>query len=69
MTFSCPINAFIPKKQKQVLEEHQIAFEEGNHTLEEIYKAHEVVKSPGIPDHIALIQNIKGPRDPSDLGD
>ncbi len=52
-------HAFIPKRQKQVLEEHQISFEEGNHTLEEIYKAHEVVKSPGIPDHTALIQNIR----------
>lgn len=44
---------------KKVLKNHEIRFEEGQHTLSEILNANEVVKSPGIPDHISLIKTIR----------
>jgi UDP-N-acetylmuramoylalanine--D-glutamate ligase len=43
---------------KKVLINHEIRFEEGQHTISEIIKADEVIKSPGIPDHISLIKII-----------
>lgn len=44
---------------KKVLKNHEIRFEEGQHTLSEILKADEIIKSPGIPDHISLIKTIR----------
>jgi UDP-N-acetylmuramoylalanine--D-glutamate ligase len=44
---------------KKVLINHEIRFEEGQHTLSEILEANEVIKSPGIPDHISLIKTIR----------
>lgn len=44
---------------KQVLEQEAIAFEEGQHTQESIFNANIIVKSPGIPDHIEMIQELK----------
>ncbi len=44
---------------KKVLTNHEIRFEEGQHTLSEILEASEVIKSPGIPDHISLIKTIR----------
>ncbi len=44
---------------KKVLKNHEIRFEEGQHTLSEILNANEVIKSPGIPDHISLIKTIR----------
>ena len=44
---------------KEVLTNNEIKWEEGNHSLSEILSADEVVKSPGIPDTIKLISNIK----------
>lgn len=49
----------IKKKYKDVLSHHEIRFEEGHHSEELILKADEVVKSPGIPDHIELIRTIR----------
>lgn len=46
------------KYKKQLLEEN-ILFEEGKHTAEKILNAHEVVKSPGIPDKVELIQTLR----------
>ncbi|MEO1714859.1 MAG: Mur ligase family protein, partial [Bacteroidota bacterium] len=43
---------------KQELENAQIEFEEGQHSLEKIQTADLVVKSPGIPDKVALIQDL-----------
>ena len=37
------------------LVEYGIPFEEGGHTIEKIYNADEVIKSPGIPDTVPLI--------------
>ena len=44
---------------KEVLANNEIKWEEGNHSLSEILSADEVVKSPGIPDTIKLISDIK----------
>lgn len=48
----------IGKSYKKVLKNHEIRFEEGQHTILEILEASEVIKSPGIPDHISLIKTI-----------
>ncbi len=45
-------------KYKKVLSQYKIDFEEGQHTESRILKADLVIKSPGIPDHIALIKRI-----------
>ncbi|MCT4590342.1 MAG: UDP-N-acetylmuramoyl-L-alanine--D-glutamate ligase [Carboxylicivirga sp.] len=37
-----------------------IKWEQGMHTLEEVFSASEVVKSPGIPDSIPMIQQLHG---------
>lgn len=51
--------SLISDSYKKVLINHEIRFEEGQHTLSEILKASEVIKSPGIPDHISLIKTIQ----------
>ena len=45
--------------EKTVLSNNEIRWEEGIHTKYEILSATEVVKSPGIPDSIELIQDLK----------
>ncbi|MFN8353884.1 MAG: UDP-N-acetylmuramoyl-L-alanine--D-glutamate ligase [Spirosomataceae bacterium] len=45
-------------KYKQILNDHQIPFEEGQHTESLILNASEVVKSPGIPDKVELIKKL-----------
>lgn len=49
----------INKKYKDVLLNHGIEFEDGMHTASKILKADVVVKSPGIPDTVPLVQQIK----------
>jgi UDP-N-acetylmuramoylalanine--D-glutamate ligase len=49
----------IKPKYRDVLEKYGIAYEENQHTEEKIINAGEVVKSPGIPDKIAIIRTIK----------
>ena len=44
---------------RQDLEQHQIAFEEGQHTVEKILEADEVMKSPGIPEKNELVKMIR----------
>ncbi len=46
----------IASSYKSVLEEAGIVFEEGTHTEEKILSADLIVKSPGIPDTVPLIQ-------------
>lgn len=46
-------------KYKAVLAKERIDFEERNHTEEKILNAIEVVKSPGVPDKMEIIQKIK----------
>ena len=49
----------ISKKYKEVLLRHEIDFEEKCHTESNILNANMVMKSPGIPDHIPLVQKLK----------
>ena len=49
----------IPQRYRKLLEDNMIAFEEGQHSLELILNADEVIKSPGVPDKAPLIQTIK----------
>lgn len=51
-------------KYKEILTQNNIPFEEGKHTEEQILNADEVVKSPGIPDKVALVQKLKSLRIP-----
>ncbi|WP_276496528.1 UDP-N-acetylmuramoyl-L-alanine--D-glutamate ligase [Pontibacter litorisediminis] len=46
----------IKEQYKAKLATAAIPFEEGNHTLENILNADEIIKSPGIPDKAAVIQ-------------
>lgn len=48
----------IKDKYKTALDEHSLRWEEGGHTEEEILSADEVVKSPGIPDTVPMIQKL-----------
>ena len=48
----------IAPKYKEMLDEHHIAWEEGQHTEELILNADEVVKSPGIPPTTPLMLKI-----------
>ena len=52
-------SGIITKENKKVLSNNEIKWEEGKHTMEKILQAKEVVKSPGIPDDIDIIQAIK----------
>ncbi|WP_405609347.1 UDP-N-acetylmuramoyl-L-alanine--D-glutamate ligase [Polaribacter sp. Asnod1-A03] len=49
----------ISKKYKEVLLNNEINFEEKNHTESKIFNADVVMKSPGIPDKVALIKELK----------
>ena len=49
----------INDKYKKILDDHQIAWEEGQHTEEKILAADEIIKSPGIPDTAPMIKKIK----------
>ena len=44
---------------QQELEHYNIAYEQGQHSLHKILQADVVIKSPGIPDHIALIKQLE----------
>jgi UDP-N-acetylmuramoylalanine--D-glutamate ligase len=49
----------VQQKYKDLLDEYGIFYEEKQHTENLILSADEVIKSPGIPDKIAIIQKIK----------
>lgn len=49
----------IAEKYKAVLQEKQIAFEEGQHTEALVLNATEIIKSPGIPDKVELVERAK----------
>ncbi|MBP5277703.1 MAG: UDP-N-acetylmuramoyl-L-alanine--D-glutamate ligase [Prevotella sp.] len=48
----------IKDRYKKMMDEHGIPWEEGHHTEELILNADEVIKSPGIPDEVPIIQKI-----------
>ena len=50
---------FIKPRYKESLTQRGIRWEEGQHTESEILTAHEIVKSPGIPDKAPIIQKVK----------
>lgn len=41
---------------KEMLNKYEIPFEEGGHTPEKILNADEIIKSPGIPDTVAIVR-------------
>ncbi|RYE21225.1 MAG: UDP-N-acetylmuramoyl-L-alanine--D-glutamate ligase [Sphingobacteriales bacterium] len=49
----------IADNYKKQLQDWNIRFEENQHTEEEIFKAAEVVKSPGIPDKAPIIKKLR----------
>ncbi|WP_044402433.1 UDP-N-acetylmuramoyl-L-alanine--D-glutamate ligase [Lacinutrix sp. Hel_I_90] len=48
----------IKEKYKEVLRHHEIEWEEEQHTAAKILNADVVMKSPGIPDSVALVQQL-----------
>ena len=50
-------NGSIQDRYKRQLLEQDITFEEGIHTSEKILQATEVIKSPGIPDQVEVVQD------------
>jgi len=52
----------IADKYKKLLDDHQITWEEGQHTEEKILAADEIIKSPGIPDTAPMVAKaiVKG---------
>lgn len=57
-TFVSDMSA-IKDKYKELLDSHQIAWEEGHHTEKLILNADEVIKSPGIPNDAPIILKLK----------
>lgn len=50
--------ADIKDKYKNLLDSHNIEWESGKHTEEKILLADEIIKSPGIPDTVPMMQKI-----------
>lgn len=48
----------IKEKYKKVLEQIEVAWEEGGHTEDRVLSASEVMKSPGIPDSAPMVQQL-----------
>ncbi len=46
----------IKERYKKMMDAHSIPWEEGHHTEERILSADEIIKSPGIPDEVPIIQ-------------
>ncbi len=44
---------------REILEAHQIPYEEGKHTTEQFFEANYIIKSPGIPGSVPLLQEAK----------
>ena len=42
-----------------ILKEYEIPFEEGKHSIETFFDADIIVKSPGIPEHVPIIQKLR----------
>lgn len=49
----------IKESYREELEENGIDFEEGEHDIQRILAADLIIKSPGIPDHVALVQEAR----------
>ncbi len=53
-------SGIIKQKYKKVLAGYHIDFEEGSHSEEKVLQADFVIKSPGIPETIPIVQKLKG---------
>src|SRR5690606_25830579 len=49
-------SGLLKQSYKDILQGYSIDFEEGTHSFDRILTAHEIIKSPGIPDSAAIIQ-------------
>jgi UDP-N-acetylmuramoylalanine--D-glutamate ligase len=49
----------LSEEYRNILQAHQIDFEEGQHSEERILNANEIIKSPGIPDKAPLIKKLQ----------
>ena len=49
-------NGIIPSTYKTQLNRNKIDFEEGYHSDDAVLDADEIVKSPGIPDNVNIVQ-------------
>ena len=49
----------IKENYREILEKHNIKWEEGNHTEAIILSADEIIKSPGIPENAPIIKKIR----------
>lgn len=49
----------IKKKYKDVLSNFDIRFEEGRHSMDVLLEAKEIIKSPGIPEQIPVLEKIR----------
>lgn len=49
----------IKEEYKKQLDAHGIAWEEGQHTMDKILKANEIIKSPGIPEKSEVMQAVR----------
>jgi UDP-N-acetylmuramoylalanine--D-glutamate ligase len=49
----------IKNQYKELLLKYEIAFEENKHTPELIFNANEIIKSPGIPESVQIIKEIR----------
>ncbi len=54
----------IDDNMRKTLDEHAIPWEEGGHTQERINESAEVVKSPGIPDQMPVVTELKNKKIP-----
>lgn len=52
-------NGLIPANNKETLAKHKIDFEEGAHSEDRILEAVEIIKSPGIPDNVPLLEKAR----------
>jgi len=57
-------SAGIKNKYKKMLDDHGIGWEEKHHSEELILNADEIIKSPGIPEKVPLIQKLKAQNTP-----
>jgi len=46
----------IPEKYCQLLDSHNIDYEQGGHTMHTVLQADEIIKSPGVPDTVPVIK-------------
>jgi UDP-N-acetylmuramoylalanine--D-glutamate ligase len=46
----------IPEKYRVLLSKHKVDFEQGGHSMQAVLQADEIIKSPGVPDTVPVIQ-------------